>query len=951
MDPISAFGLAVNILTVVDLSAKVISTASEIWSSGEPTSNHDRDLVAEHLRSCCKKIIGSGQRSYGKHAGGIASSFSSQPDVKLREIASEVAEIADDIQRSLIRRSKHGTITKTLRDSILVIWGEKKMREKTERLQTLRGELQFGVIVSLKSKLDVVALRTNDQLEKLDEMTRELVRTLLSDNENRRLDLEEHLAAIHKSVGRYVDQMEDTARQRHGELLNAILASSSQPPSVMTSDFQTLATEKVLDKLWFSRIDDRYEDISRAHRKTFEWIFSEDVELQPDCNFLTWAENGDGIYWMSGRAGTGKSTLMKFLADDVRMQKLFRLWAGDQGLVMSKYWFWDQSKDDLQKSLDGMYRGIMYELIRKEPLFAPLLFPDQFKAGRDWITDFPTSNELKRAFRRLVSAESPPVYVALLIDGLDEYRASEQAQLDLAQSLKIAAESKHLKIIASSRPETVFERTFKDSAKFYLHNLTRRDLELFITDKLQDHERMPYLAGIPGGEEARSQLISAAVERSEGIFLWLRLVVESLIQELDVCDQISDLRSVLDRFPRGLEALFLHMIRRMLGNSENRGLQCLWLMRRSLNVKSLQSPYITSKVGSVSTRRDTFQLTALCLEGAQMPFQTLVDLEPAKSGRFENTDTIYKMGNRMRSWCAGLLEMESGQGGGDPEISFIHRSVAEFLDLPSTRAELMDDMSKMANEDIDFSLMKGLLALIKKKARGEIFDTNSEVWYWVELIIRLARFIGDSYEEMTIVLLSEMDRTMAVYSNEYGQTRNDWTSYYPWAHVEVELYLRRPRRRWSFGDDSAGVNGLSGNADVVSMDEMARHILNAKDIISRAFIEAPKYRYVGSDEGLLGDFVPFEDVDSHWELDAETWGYTYGATYPPDAAPPPLAVADKEQIAQMGRALLETLDQKPATAKLGGTGREKSPEQQTASFARFREFKAKMHSRFRPKKS
>ncbi|KAF6811716.1 small s protein [Colletotrichum sojae] len=474
MDPISAFGLAVNVLTVIDLSAKVMSTASEIWISGEPTSNHDHYLVAGHLQSCCERLIGSGQQSRGKHAGGLASSSSSRHEIKLQKLASEVADIANDIQLGLIGPSKHGTITKTFRDSILVVWGERKMREKTERLQALRAELQFGVIVSLKSELDVVALRTNDQLEKLDGMTRELVRTLLSDKENWRLELEGHLAAMHEGVGRQFDQMEGTAKQRHDELLNAVLASSAQPPpSVPTSDFHTLTTEKILDKLWFSRINDRYEDISSAHRRTFEWIFSGEAQVQLSCGFLKWAENGDDIYWLSGRAGTGKSTLMKFLADDFRTQKLFRLWAGSHGLVMAKYWFWDQSRDDLQKSLDGMYRGIMYEIIRKEPLFARLLFPDQFKAGRDWITDFPTSNELKRAFHRLVSVESPPAHIALLIDGLDEYKAPEQAQLDLAQSLKIASESKHLKIIASSRPETVFEKTFKDSTKIYLHDLTR----------------------------------------------------------------------------------------------------------------------------------------------------------------------------------------------------------------------------------------------------------------------------------------------------------------------------------------------------------------------------------------------------------------------------------------------------------------------------------------------
>lgn len=1157
MDPISAFGLAVNILTVVDLSAKIISTASEIWSSGEPISNHDRALVAEHLQSCCKKLKDSQQLSTQTHAGSLSSPLSPQHDDKLQELASEAKHIAEDIQASLIRRSKHGTVMKTLRDSILVMWGESKIKEKTERLQNLRAELQFGVIVSMKSELNVVALRTNDQLEKLEETTRELVRTVLSDSRDWRLELEGYLAVMHKSVKRYFDQMDGMARQRHDELLNAILASSAQPASVTTSDFHTLTTEKVLDKLWFSRIDDRYEDINPAHRSTFEWIFSEDDQLQSGCSFLNWVEHGDGIYWMSGRAGTGKSTLMKFLADDQRTEELFRLWAGNHGLISAKYWFWEQSTDDLQRSLDGMYRGIMYELIRKEISFAPLLFPDQFKAGRDWITDFPTSNELKRAFRRLVSVESPPAQVALLIDGLDEYKASEQAQLHLAQSLKIAANSKHLKIIASSRPETAFEKTFKDSAKLHLHDLTRRDMELFTTDKLYDHERMTYLAGIPGGEEARSRLISAAVEKSEGIFLWLRLVVESLIRELDFCDHITDLRSVLARFPRGLEALFLHMMHRMLEKSENRGLQCLWLMRRSLTVRSLQSPYLYEPLEGMrdSLQYDwnyEFKMTAMCLDGAQTQFRALVDLEPQEISEAALSDTAHKVGNRLRSWCAGLLEMKPDTGR-DPEISFIHRSVAEFLDLPSARSQLMDDILSAPN-DVHLSLMKGILAMIKRGTDYEGVAPISKVWYLVELIFRLARFVGDSEKDMAIVLLFELDRTITILFQEYQAIECDWTSLYPWVlrstrnhiynfaegfersagllsiavesdletlvlhmldlpkfrqsmqasrgvpllssacrppsfsivipgsirpniiaklleleanpnqeyenifgetttpwqdllrtvsemrcrtvesarqlyhiiammmehganlHAKVELYHQRVSLRWPLADffasdDSAGGDSAGGNSagdgsasgDSASDDSSFFGMLKrnskaparmtgpalalyAKEIISRAFIEVPESRYVGDGRSILGDFVPFEEVDPYWEMNAQEWGYTYGATYPSDAVPPPLAMVDKELITDMGRALLETLEQMSAVIEFDGGGKDDDDisgqidsgvglgsgqednisgqvdsgtdqgvgnplKQQAMPFARFREFKAKVQSRFRRKKS
>jgi hypothetical protein len=57
MDPVSAFGLAVNILTVIDLSLKIISNAAEIRTRGNMIANTDTALVAKDLRLSCQKLI------------------------------------------------------------------------------------------------------------------------------------------------------------------------------------------------------------------------------------------------------------------------------------------------------------------------------------------------------------------------------------------------------------------------------------------------------------------------------------------------------------------------------------------------------------------------------------------------------------------------------------------------------------------------------------------------------------------------------------------------------------------------------------------------------------------------------------------------------------------------------------------------------------------------------
>ena len=74
--------------------------------------------------------------------------------------------------------------------------------------------------------------------------------------------------------------------------------------------------QKILRSLHFKTIKTRQVNVKEAHPKTFEWIFKDpDDPLKPRTNFRQWmsSESKNGIYWISGKAGSGKSTLMKFL--------------------------------------------------------------------------------------------------------------------------------------------------------------------------------------------------------------------------------------------------------------------------------------------------------------------------------------------------------------------------------------------------------------------------------------------------------------------------------------------------------------------------------------------------------------------------------------------------------------------------------------------------------------
>jgi ABC-type glutathione transport system ATPase component len=69
-------------------------------------------------------------------------------------------------------------------------------------------------------------------------------------------------------------------------------------------------------------------------------------------SFLSFIEHDNGILFISGKAGSGKSTLMKFLGDHDRVKALAESWAGEKTLVFAPFYFWN-SGDRLQMSLEG----------------------------------------------------------------------------------------------------------------------------------------------------------------------------------------------------------------------------------------------------------------------------------------------------------------------------------------------------------------------------------------------------------------------------------------------------------------------------------------------------------------------------------------------------------------------------------------------------------------------
>lgn len=97
---------------------------------------------------------------------------------------------------------------------------------------------------------------------------------------------------------------------------------------------QRAREDAILSSLSFSDMSARKRTIDKPCDDTFNWIFDEQVTVRHRYyqeefrNLMSrWLEYEHGMFFIAGKAGSGKSTLVRFLAGHKQTRALLRTWA------------------------------------------------------------------------------------------------------------------------------------------------------------------------------------------------------------------------------------------------------------------------------------------------------------------------------------------------------------------------------------------------------------------------------------------------------------------------------------------------------------------------------------------------------------------------------------------------------------------------------------------------
>ena len=134
---------------------------------------------------------------------------------------------------------------------------------------------------------------------------------------------------------------------------------------------------------------------------------------------IHWLEESQGLYWVRGKPGSGKSTLMRFITAHPQTRTALESWAHSQQLVIASHFFWIAGQP-VPRSRAGLVRTLLFQVLRQRPhLLATLCLPRWAQAGLA-ILDPWSDRELTDLLRGLMQHVDSATKSCFFIDGLDE---------------------------------------------------------------------------------------------------------------------------------------------------------------------------------------------------------------------------------------------------------------------------------------------------------------------------------------------------------------------------------------------------------------------------------------------------------------------------------------------------------------------------------------------------
>ncbi|EGP84576.1 uncharacterized protein MYCGRDRAFT_48195 [Zymoseptoria tritici IPO323] len=604
----------------VQVSARLVQTTRQLSRTGA----RDEFVEIEDQTKVVKGLLA--RLNPGLNTSAVDLSQDDKDLAQLCEQSQDVSKQLLEMLASCRAKAVSGRVSlDAFWSSVKSEWKENDINQLRKRLETIDTRahrlLSMGTLGSVLS-----------ELSGLDQQVQ-----VLGDNQRR------DLADIKDAVQQLIVERFNGDIGRHLELTATARGGRGK-------DFAVQAG--ILTQLRFDEIDRRLHELDQrpSHEKSYLWLDgsiggAKKVGLVP-ANFQAWLSSTQKLYWISGVAGSGKSTLMKFLYSNPQTTtQLKDVWYQDGKLLVAAYFFWEVGKIQLLRTQQGLLRTLLFQILRQCPelmseVYSDLwtLFAGATPNGQRSLSGFAGSRVSLDVHQLLEKMETACRSIAghgyhlfLLVDGLDEYEGKASEIIKLMTAL---TRLPNVKICISSRPDTAFMDAYGSmTTKLFMEDFNTPDITQYVQHRLESHSRFKE----DGDRDTLGRvLIKTVVDDSCGVFLWVRLVMEDLEEGLTDCNTIAQLQRRLARLPKELESFFDHMLDRVHEDYQKDSYSMLSV---TYHAHDLLAPLACWFISERSSELDGFH-----------------EIKPTESRR--NHKRRKDIDFRLRSYCRGLLVVQ-----------------------------------------------------------------------------------------------------------------------------------------------------------------------------------------------------------------------------------------------------------------------------------------------------
>ncbi|KAM0717481.1 hypothetical protein Q7P37_007333 [Cladosporium fusiforme] len=559
MDPATAIGVASAAITFLDFTVDVCMKFGEIISSTDGATKENAEIelritvseeLSQDLRN--KKIQASGSGLERNISDAVDNSIACSND--LLKLLKRIREARDTKAK---RPKILGTITAVYLSTIY----HKDIKSLENNARKWQAMVALGLTQAIWEKSIHAYEISEDRFRGLDKQAIAILGAL---------------KAGARSGEEVLKQINDF-RQHFDGRINDIKGVVQDSGDRLGQNFDVLALrvkemsepdlkKTFMESLFFPQYQKREKTIDEPNAKTFDWIFDRDGGATSDLrarwpSFPQWLEDAASSqqYWLSGKAGSGKSTLMAHVVRDERTKRHLQCWSGSKPLhILSFFLFrmWGES----QCGLEHLLRSLLYQLAKKVPqmqetLMAQFFTPESHGKAAAWPV-----NTLKDMLTCALEVAVDCKFL-ILVDGVDEFedfvnphekRLDASGLVDLLYTLQTP---QHVKLCISSRPELHNHITRKHSSFLVskLAELNRDDIRIFVDAQMQALPGLMY----------HDRIVREICVRADGIFMWAVFAVRQIEDGCDAGERHSILVQRLDDMGEGLNNAISYMLRRI----------------------------------------------------------------------------------------------------------------------------------------------------------------------------------------------------------------------------------------------------------------------------------------------------------------------------------------------------------------------------------------------------